>query len=164
MPLHDTHCKHVAWMHFCNNAVFIVMQQGAYHAVGEQLSLACHVTSVQHPSSFCLTHQHKPCWPFQLKGMTQSLRRCHIGGLCGGALAAYLLGPSYVSTSQTGCMQTCIDTPPVATLARKGTQRHMARCKCLKCAINQTGIRMSKRTKFKCRVLLHNASIRLGVQ
>ncbi len=71
-----------------------------------------------------------------------TLYRCHMGGLCGGALAAYMLGPNYVSSSQTGCMQTCTDSPPVTLLARKGSQRCQATCNCVKCAINQTGIRM----------------------
>ncbi|KAL0025305.1 hypothetical protein WJX79_003525 [Trebouxia sp. C0005] len=79
---------------------------------------------------------------------------CHIGGLCGGALAAYALGPKYVSSSQTGCMQTCTDSPPVALLARKGSQRRVATCNCLKCEINKTGIRMRTRSKFEFRLML----------
>lgn len=79
---------------------------------------------------------------------------CHIGGLFGGALAAHVLGPSYVSSSRTGCMQTCTDSPPVALLARQGSQRRLATCNCVKCAINKTGIRMRTRTKFKNRLTL----------
>lgn len=51
-------------------------------------------------------------------------------------------------------MQTCTDSPPVALLARKGSQRRQATCNCVKCAINKTSIRMRTRTTFRFRLRL----------
>lgn len=68
---------------------------------------------------------------------------CHVGGLCGGALAAYFLGPNYVCTTQ----QACEPTSPVAVFARKHRQAQLVRL------INGTGIRMSTHTKFRLRLL-----------
>lgn len=51
----------------------------------------------------------------------RALCRCHMGGLVGGALAAYLLGPHYVRHKQPGGGM--VDAPPIAILAHSGSAR-----------------------------------------
>lgn len=80
-----------------------------------------------------------------------------MGGLVGGALTAYLLGPKYVNTGPHACKKTFIDSPPVGWFAKKGVTRYDdMECHCIRCAVMSAGHQMrpkqNRKLKFSNRL------------
>lgn len=73
-----------------------------------------------------------------------------MGGLAGGALAAYLLGPRLVNAGSNACKKSFVDCPPVGWFARKGVTRYEGmKCCCMRCKINGSAIQMRSKQKRK---------------